>query len=707
HMDNIRTDLLGFTYTEVDQIYDPSASASQVTNALNEGRSIINYTGHGSTYGWSSSGFSTSHINALTNDNMLPFIWSVACVNGNFTSATCFGEVWLRATNGGEPTGAIGAYMSSINQSWSPPMAAQDEMVDLLVAGAKRTYGGLSYNGSCQMMDEYGSDGINMFKTWHIFGDPSLRVRTDTPSALSVTYDDHIDPAAETFDVTVSGVEGAMCALYHNEVLYGSALTNASGVATIDLSATPPTDVDLTVTATSFNAIPHFGTVHVGQEYVPAIAVSPSYFDFVLEPDETDAATLYIENTGEPLSVLSYDIEIVDAEAPRDLTGSTVSSSPNEYTPGETIDFIFSVYNGSTDNEWINGITLDFPSGANVLTCTDFQVSSRVLDWDGTTGDGASVDWIGPGYYDVIYPSETAVATVQVAVSSGFTGDLEVDYTLYGDEYGSPPHSVSGTVSIAPPAGPTVTLTAPNGGEAWGIGESHDIAWTSTGALDNVALDVSTDGGTTWSSVTSSTENDGVYPWMVDAPVSSTCLMRVTGLVTPSIEDVSDAEFTVYQPVTWLAAAPMTGDVNAGDMAGVAITVDATGLPEGDYYADILVSSNGGDVVTVPVALHVQATGVDDQIPKTTVLYGNFPNPFNPSTRIAFSLPSPGQVELTIYDTSGRLVRRLVDRHMDAGEVRVPWDGKTDDGSDVASGVYHYRLEAAGRVLGGRMLLLK
>ncbi|MBD3349823.1 MAG: hypothetical protein GF400_11610, partial [Candidatus Eisenbacteria bacterium] len=47
HMDNIRTDLLGFTYTEVDQIYDPSASASQVTNALNEGRSIINYTGHG------------------------------------------------------------------------------------------------------------------------------------------------------------------------------------------------------------------------------------------------------------------------------------------------------------------------------------------------------------------------------------------------------------------------------------------------------------------------------------------------------------------------------------------------------------------------------------------------------------------------------------------------------------------------------------
>jgi len=705
HMDNIRDDLLAFTYTEVDQIYDPSASATAVANALNEGRSIVNYTGHGSTTSWSTTGFSTTHVNALTNDNMLPFIWSVACVNGNFTSTTCFAEAWLRATHGSEPTGAIAVYMSSINQSWNPPMCGQDEMVDLLVAGAKRTFGGLSFNGSCLMIDEYGSDGSNMLKTWHVFGDPSLRVRTDTPSALSVSYEDYVAPTAESFDVTVSGIEGAMCALYYDGVLYGSALTNTSGVAVIDIVGTPPTDVDLIVTVTSFNAIPHFGTVHVGQEYVPAIETSPAYFDFVLEPDESEITTLYVENVGEALSVLHYDLEIVDAEPPRDLSGSSVSSNPTEYAPGETDDFIFSVYNGSTDEEWITDINLDFPSGATVVSCTDFQVSTRSLTWDGTTGNGASVDWSG-GTWEVIYPGETAVATVTLSVGSGFTGTLEVDYTLGGDGWGNPPHSVSGTVGIAPPAGPTVTVTAPNGGETWGIGEPHNVTWSSTGTLDYVALDVSTDGGSSWSSIASSTENDGIYPWTVDAAVSSTCLVRVTGLVTPSIEDVSDSEFSIFQPVTWLTAVPMSGDVDAGQTTPVQLTVDATGLPEGDYYADIFIDSNGGDRITVPVALHVQATGVED-LPRATVLYGNYPNPFNPSTRISFALPADGPVKIIIYDTAGRLVRTLVERVMDAGPQVVRWDGKSDAGTEVASGVYHYRLEAGGRELGGRMVLLK
>jgi len=296
---------------------------------------------------------------------------------------------------------------------------------------------------------------------------------------------------------------------------------------------------------------------------------------------------------------------------------------------------------------------------------------------------------------------------VSLAIDSGFTGSLEVDYTLDGDGWGSAPHSVSGTVTIAPPAGPTVTLTAPNGGEVWGVGESHNITWSSTGTLDYVALDCSADGGSSWNSIASSTENDGVYPWTVDVPVSSACLMRVTGLTTPSIDDVSDATFSVYQPVTWLEALPSSGDVNAGDVAQVQISVDASGLPEGDYYADILVDSNGGDVVTVPVALHVQATSVEGDVPHVTRLYGNYPNPFNPSTRIAFGLPADGPVELHIYDTSGRLVRTLVDRVMTAGAKEVRWDGRTDAGTDVASGVYHYRLKAAGRELDGRMVLLK
>ena len=50
------------------------------------------------------------------------FIISVACVNGNFVNSTCFAEAWLRAEDNDEPTGAIATLMSTINQSWNPPM---------------------------------------------------------------------------------------------------------------------------------------------------------------------------------------------------------------------------------------------------------------------------------------------------------------------------------------------------------------------------------------------------------------------------------------------------------------------------------------------------------------------------------------------------------------------------------------------------------
>jgi gingipain R len=188
HIDVIRGKLLAAGYTQVDQIYDPGASATAVSTALNQGRGIVNYCGHGSDTSWGTTGFSNSHVNALTNTGRLPFIFSVACVNGNFAGTTCFGEAWLRATHNGAPSGAIGIYASSINQSWNPPMAAQDESNELLLSEAHFSFGALCFAGSALMIDEYAGGGVEMFDTWHVFGDPSVRVVgvAEPPSGLSV-----------------------------------------------------------------------------------------------------------------------------------------------------------------------------------------------------------------------------------------------------------------------------------------------------------------------------------------------------------------------------------------------------------------------------------------------------------------------------------------------------------------------------------------
>gem|GEM_PF-850975 len=254
HLDNIRDDLLGYTYTLVDQIYDPSGTAAMVSAALNDGRSFVNYTGHGTPTGWSSSGFSSSDIHALVNDNMLPWVICVACNNGNFDDySECFCEAWLRATNGSAPTGGVGSYGGSISQDWDEPMDGQDEITDLLVSETKSTMGGLCLNGSNKMIETYGVDGLDDGFCWILFGDPSLMVRSDTPAALTVNHDGAVFFYLDQYQVEVVGVEGALCGLYHNGILYGSAYTGSDGMATIPISTMMPVGQELTLTVTAYN----------------------------------------------------------------------------------------------------------------------------------------------------------------------------------------------------------------------------------------------------------------------------------------------------------------------------------------------------------------------------------------------------------------------------------------------------------------------
>lgn len=263
HEDLIRADLLAYGYFAVDQIYDPYGTATMVANGLNEGRGIVNYTGHGSTTSWGSTGFSNTHVNALTNDGMLPFICSVACNNGTFTSGTCFAEAWLRATNGGIATGAIACYMSYISQSWDPPMDAQDEAVDLLIADEMRTVGGLWFNGSCLMIDINGASGANEFLNWMIFGDPSVAVRTKAAQEMTVSHTGTLMLGQDTYDLTVPGVPGALCALYADGTIYGTATTDAAGAAQITLDPVPGEPMNLTLTVTAYNKVTQIDLVEV------------------------------------------------------------------------------------------------------------------------------------------------------------------------------------------------------------------------------------------------------------------------------------------------------------------------------------------------------------------------------------------------------------------------------------------------------------
>jgi hypothetical protein len=95
-------------------------------------------------------------------------------------------------------------------------------------------------------------------------------------------------------------------------------------------------------------------------------------------------------------------------------------------------------------------------------------------------------------------------------------------------------------------------------------------------------------------------------------------------------------------------------------------------------------------------------------IPQSFALYQNVPNPFNPSTTIAYDVPAGGgKVTLRVYDVAGRLVRTLVDGTQPAGQKTVGWDGANGAGKRAASGVYFYRMTAPGFTQTRKMVLLQ
>ncbi len=85
---------------------------------------------------------------------------------------------------------------------------------------------------------------------------------------------------------------------------------------------------------------------------------------------------------------------------------------------------------------------------------------------------------------------------------------------------------------------------------------------------------------------------------------------------------------------------------------------------------------------------------------------GSFPNPFNPSTRIAYTMPRAGHLSLKVFDLKGRLVKTLIDQHQETSG-HVVWDGVDDRGHKVGSGVYFAEARTAGQVLVQKMLMVK
>lgn len=228
----------------------------------------------------------------------------------------------------------------------------------------------------------------------------------------------------------------------------------------------------------------------------------------------------------------------------------------------------------------------------------------------------------------------------------------------------------------------------------------------------------STDQGSAWSEYLVTTHTTVPSVWFASPSVSGYSVDNIAPGVPQNLlasyaadqvsldwDDAPEDDFRNYR--VYRGSSPDFEPTPASLVEETAVSMfdDSGPTPWGRHFKITTVDQAGNES---EAASPQTMTGVEGEpVHRRTVLYGANPNPFNPRTTIAFSLPAAGPVRLAVYDVAGRLVSTLINDTQPEGRHEVQWDGLDSGGRQVGSGVYLYRLEAAGFVEARRMVLIK
>jgi len=654
HVANIRNILLAYGYETVDAFYETQgATASMVSTAINAGRSYINYTGHGDTQNWVSPNYTNSHVNMLTNNFMLPFIISVACNNGKFNAPqVCFAEAWMNATNSstGEYTGAVSTFMCSILQAWNPPMDTQDKVVELLTTGQKRSIGALVYNAQSAMLDvNNNNSGKEVMRTWILFGDPSLTIRTKVPEELAVQAPESLPLGVNEYTVD-AGEEDALVCLYRADTyeIVDAWYTDEDGLVTLDASSVSMEDCPLLLTITAFDRVA-----------------------FIQEISRSDPPVLipYSEdfNSGTELELIGWEGELNN--------NSGISAGSGVY---DTNGLVLNVYGDSPS------VSITTPAIAGFGSRTMLTFNYRIVDY--TTDWGSSLTAYNLTSDDKVY--------VEVS-TSGRSGEYAVIKEINNTNHTASTQFSTIAYAMADYTNNIINIKfrASRAGGNWDV------------VIDNFAMgnQLPPPGEVLLLEPVNYALNVSVTPelqWNRPIGIISGYRVYISSTATPyDSNSPQDNLLTVVENIP-------------SDPTHIFYTVtdDQTLDYEALYYWQVVPYNAGGSGVASPIFNFTTGANSDNDdtlAPIYTVLRSNYPNPFNPTTNIAFTLNKDSNVSISVFDIRGRLVVNLVDGFYKSGHHNVVWNGVDNSGNAVASGVYFYRMTSGDYQSVRKMVMLK
>ncbi|MCD6204516.1 MAG: T9SS type A sorting domain-containing protein [Candidatus Marinimicrobia bacterium] len=259
-------------------------STADIFQALNDGRTICHYSGHGLETEWQGPSFDRINITRLIPGKIPSLVISNACLTGSFSKAECFGETWIRTDN----RGAFAFIGASNSSYWEPDDYMERGMYDAYFSEGQKTTGAMLYSGLLNVYSRTYNAGDDQtykyyFDIYNLLGDPSIKARIGIPKETYADYQNRLTLLSRNFPVTVMNesefVENALVTLVQDTNLIARGITGSDGRTSLSIASSSVAIGDLILTITADHQIP----------FVDVIKVT-NPVDIVLEPDTIPVA---------------------------------------------------------------------------------------------------------------------------------------------------------------------------------------------------------------------------------------------------------------------------------------------------------------------------------------------------------------------------------------------------------------------------------
>ncbi|PID26550.1 MAG: hypothetical protein CR982_09790 [Candidatus Cloacimonadota bacterium] len=315
--------------------------------------------------------------------------------------------------------------------------------------------------------------------------------------------------------------------------------------------------------------------------------------------------------------------------------------------------------------------------------------------------------------YSVTHETNT-ITTEPLTISN--SGELELNYNIETEVYAFEEFNYTISNSPAPSSYSSNTLNE-NGWEEFTVSETGELStvlveynWSTDNYPAEGSFHLQTPQGN--EVIIASGQTTGSYEVLIDnlegTEINGNWKIWIEDAYGDGGHQATNISLKFRKNIeipNWLSVDNNSGSVEPGSSNTVNVSFDSNNLTQGTYEGMIKITSNDNDtpIINIPVTLESNGTvGIDEITPKNVALLGNYPNPFNPETTINFSISKAANVELTVYNSNGEMVKEIANKQFNAGFNSIKFDG-----SEFNSGVYFYTLKVGNKILSDKMLLVK